>query len=254
MLITQFPTSSKAIEVGDAGGSPQDGLKRAELLAAFHDPLVVAMALVARECGATMALRRRPTYPADPVLDGVEDVVEVLGESAESLSEAAEALGEIALRFLDWLTGEPAEALARAQRREITRRTARTPLERRAVLRASYERRRATVQPGESVRSRLGHGPAPVVTWSAVPTTVGLRKITTTSRVETRRVGQYSRDVRLLLDGDLDAADFRRRWSRRKRGAGGFELEPDPDKVLVLRAEAGPPPEPFYRRRQRRAA
>jgi hypothetical protein len=206
-----------------------------------------------------MAPRRRqgrlgPEQSGDADGEVARNLAGALGETAESLGEAAESLGEIALHFLDWLTGEPAETLARAHRRELTRRTARTPLERRAVFRSSYERRKATLQPGETVHSRLGHGPAPVVTWSEVPTTVGLREITTTSRVETRRVGQYSRDVRLLLDGDLDAADLRRRWSRRKRGAGGFELEADPDRVLVLRAEAGPPPEPFYSRRRRRAA
>jgi len=183
--------------------------------------------------------RRRPV---------ASEVAEALAEVPEVLGDAALALGEAVGHLLDWLTGEPAETLARAHRGEITRRTARTPLERRAVHRAAYERRRATVQPGESVRSRLGHGAAPVVTWSEVPTTAGLAEISTLSRVETRRVAQYSRDVRLLLDGDLDPADFHRRWSRRKRDAGVFELEADPDKVLVLRAEAGPPPEPYYRR------
>lgn len=187
------------------------------------------------------------------------ELVETAGEIADELGEAAEVLGEVAheltLRFLDWFAGEPAETLVRARRGDITRRTARTPLERRAVHRAAYERRRASRHPGESVRSRLGHGTAPSVTWSAVPTTSGVVELTTTSRVESRRVGQHSRDVQVLLggaSGEEDFADlarrFHRRWSRRIRTAGGYELEADPLVVVALLAEAGPAPEPYYTR------
>ena len=200
----------------------------------LQDHVLAEMARVARESGAVMALRRRPPT--------------VAGEIVNAIDLVGDAVVEAAGRFLDWLSGEPAETLARAHRGELTRRSARTPLERRAVNRATYERRRTSTPPGESVRSRLGHGAAPLVTWSEVPTTAGLVELTTRNRTETRRVAQFSRDVRLLLDGALEPAAFRRRWTRRVRIAGGFELEADPDVVLVLRAESGPPPDPYYRR------
>jgi hypothetical protein len=99
-----------------------------------------------------------------------------------------------------------------------------------------------------------GHAAPPEVTWSGVATTEGVREITTRTRVEARRVGEYARDVRELLEGDLDLAAFARRWSRRKREAGGAELESNPNRVIVMFAASGPAPEPFYRRRLRRAA
>ena len=80
-----------------------------------------------------------------------------------------------------------------------------------------YEPRARRTVPGETVRARLGHAPAPEIVWSAVPTTSGVIEILTTTRRESSRVGSYSRDVGLLLDGDLDQVDFERRWRKRKR-------------------------------------
>jgi hypothetical protein len=113
-----------------------------------------------------------------------------------------------------------------------------------------YQSRARRTAPGETVRARLGHAAAPEVTWSEVPTTTGLREITTTNRRESSRVGLYSFHVRQLLDGDLDPNEFERKWRRRKRQAGGFELEWRADFVIALKAAAGPPPEPYYRRRR----
>lgn len=114
----------------------------------------------------------------------------------------------------------------------------------------TYDRRSARKSPDETVRARLGHAPAPEVAWSEVPTTDGLRDVTTRTRRDSSRVGLYSHDVGLLLDGDLDASDFEHKWRRRKRLAGGFELEWRASVVLAIKAAAGPPPEPFYRRRR----
>jgi hypothetical protein len=87
--------------------------------------------------------------------------------------------------------------------------------------------------------------------WSAVPTTAGLIEILTTTRRESSRVGVYGHDVGLLLDGDLDPAEFERKWRRRTRDIGpDVELEWRADVVIALMAAAGPPPEPFYRRRR----
>ncbi len=103
-------------------------------------------------------------------------------------------------------------------------------------------------------KERTGHEPPPVTTWSAVTTTEGVRPVTATTRREASRLGQYSEDVQRLLAGDLDPRDFKRRWSRRVRRAGGVELESDPAKVLAAMAAAGPAPEPYYRRHRRPAA
>jgi hypothetical protein len=81
-----------------------------------------------------------------------------------------------------------------------------------------------------------------------VPTTTGLREITTETRQQSSRVGLYSEDVRRLTYGELDVGDFSSKWRHRKREAGGFELEWDGEKVLALKAAAGPSPEPYYRR------
>ena len=114
-----------------------------------------------------------------------------------------------------------------------------------------YEPRARRTVPGETVRARLGHAPAPEVVWSAVPTTSGVIEILTTTRRESSRVGVYSHDVGLLLDGDLDSKDFERKWHRRRRDIGpDVELEWRADVVIALMAAAGPAPEPFYRRRR----
>ena len=114
-----------------------------------------------------------------------------------------------------------------------------------------YAPRAARTAPGETVRARLGHAPAPEVVWSAVPTTSGVIEVLTTTRRESSRVGIYSHDVGLLLDGDLDPRDFERKWRRRRRDIGpDVELEWRAEVVMALMAAAGPAPEPFYRRRR----
>ena len=114
-----------------------------------------------------------------------------------------------------------------------------------------YAPRAARTAPGETVRARLGHAPAPEVVWSAVPTTSGVIEVMTTTRRESSRVGAYSHDVGLLLDGDLERNDFERKWRRRKRDVGpDVELEWRAEVVIALKVAAGPAPEPFYRRRR----
>jgi hypothetical protein len=116
-----------------------------------------------------------------------------------------------------------------------------------------YEPRARRTVPGETVRARLGHAPAPEVLWSAVPTTSGVIEVFTATRRESSRVGAYSHDVGLLVDGDLDPVDFERKWRRRKRDIGpDVELEWRADVVFALMAAAGPAPQPFYQRRRPR--
>ncbi len=93
-----------------------------------------------------------------------------------------------------------------------------------------------------------GHAGSYEVTYSQVVTTAGVREVTVFDRVDARRVGDHSRDVRRLRDGGLDPSSFRRRWQRRVRRAGDVELESDPYRIIASVTEAGPPPEPFYRR------
>jgi hypothetical protein len=83
-----------------------------------------------------------------------------------------------------------------------------------------------------------------------VTTTTGIADLEFTSSVVARRVGQYERDVRGLLDGDIEPAAFHRRWTHRIRAAGEHELESDPEAVLALRFEAGPGPVQRYVRRE----
>jgi hypothetical protein len=145
---------------------------------------------------------------------------------------------------------QPPDALiAQARRGVLTRRNTLPHTKgRQAVDAVVYQSRARRTSPEETVRERLGHAPAPTVTWSEVPTTTGLREITTETRRQSSRVGLYSEDVRLLTYGELDVGDFSAKWRRRKREAAGFELEWDGEKVLALKAAAGPPPEPYYRR------
>jgi hypothetical protein len=145
------------------------------------------------------------------------------------------------------------ELLAAARSGALTKATtAKGSQGRQAVDRIKgYEPRARRTVPGETVRARLGHAPAPEVVWSAVPTTSRVIEILTTTRRESSRVGVYSHDVGLLLDGDLDSKDFERKWHRRRRDIGpDVELEWRAEAVILLMAAAGPAPEPFYRRRR----
>jgi hypothetical protein len=83
--------------------------------------------------------------------------------------------------------------------------------------------------------------------WTDVATTRGLESFETQG-IESRRTGQHMRDTRLLLEGRLEPSRFERRWRRRRREAGGFELLADADRVLELHFTAGPPPLERYRR------
>lgn len=114
--------------------------------------------------------------------------------------------------------------------------------------------RRAYESGAHLTPAQRGHEPAASVTWSAVVTTTGIRPVTTTTRVETTRVAQHAYDTRRLLEGEMNSGEFGRKWRRRVRRADGVELESDPVRVIAAFAESGPPPEPFYRSRQRRAA
>ncbi len=150
--------------------------------------------------------------------------------------------------------GKLSPELSDAARRGVLTRTntAKGTQGRQAVDHAKgYAPRAARTAPGETVRARLGHAAPPEVVWSAVPTTFGLIEVLTTTRRESSRVGAYSHDVGLLLDGDLDPKDFERKWRRRRRDIGpDVELEWRAEVVMALMAAAGPAPEPFYRRRR----
>ena len=102
-----------------------------------------------------------------------------------------------------------------------------------------------------------GHaGPYSVVFSELVTTTGVQRHVRVTSRVEGRRAGEYEADVGRLLGGHLEPRTFRSRWRNRVRTVAGFEVEATPNRVLAMKAEVGPAPEPFYTGpvRQRRAA
>lgn len=111
------------------------------------------------------------------------------------------------------------------------------------------ERARHAYEAGEHLPvEHTGHVGPYEATYSQVVTTQGALEVTVHSRVEASRIGDHAHDVRLLRDGHLDSKAFRRRWRRRVRKVGNFELESDPDRVIAAVTEAGPPPEPFYRR------
>lgn len=155
-----------------------------------------------------------------------------------------------------------AKLLAKVRRGGLTRGNTRpgTP-ERRAVYRAAYLRRVGHAeQHGYSRSQARGHpGRGQVrlseVTYDffAVPTTEGVADVTVTSSREARRVGQYLRDVRDLLEDRIDARAFGRKWRRRIRTAGDLELEPDAEAVIVMVFQAGPGPSERYRRLDARA-
>ena len=102
-----------------------------------------------------------------------------------------------------------------------------------------------------------GHAGPYSAVFSELVTTTGVHQyVRVTSRVESRRAGEYESDVGRLLGGQMELAAFRTRWKNRVRTVAGFEVEADPKRVIAMKTEAGPPPEPFYTGplRRRRAA
>ena len=153
--------------------------------------------------------------------------------------------------------------LARARRGELTRgnTTKGTPA-RSAVYRAAYLRRVKAAEERGFTRSQARGHPAKgqvsiskvTYEFSDVPTTTGIADVAVTSSREARRAGQYLRDVRDLLEDRVDATAFQRRWRRRIRTAGDYELEADAELVIVMVFQAGPAPSRRYRRTTARAA
>lgn len=139
--------------------------------------------------------------------------------------------------------------LARARRGQLTRATARTAEERRAVYRAQYVARRAAA-PDISAREALGHyGPLerPRVATFFAATNEGGRLVTLegVSAGDQRRAGRYMRAAQALVRGNYRTpsgielhgavADrhFERRFSR-WRPIAGMEVVSDPDTVKAL--------------------
>jgi hypothetical protein len=98
---------------------------------------------------------------------------------------------------------------------------------------------------------KTGHAPPPLAEFALVATTDGLAPITGTSRRENSRLGTYAHDTRELLAGEMTDREFGKKWNRRVRTVGDFELESDPAVVRVLWAISGPAPQPFYTKRRR---
>ena len=148
-------------------------------------------------------------------------------------------------------THRPVDAglLARARRGELTRTTARSAEERRAVYRSQYVSRRAAA-PDVSAREALGHyGPLerPRVATFFARTPEGARLVTVggVSAADQRRAGRYMRACQGLARGSYrtptgevltgHAADrhFARRFSRWKPIAG-MKVVSDPATVKAL--------------------
>lgn len=119
-------------------------------------------------------------------------------------------------------------------------------------------RARLAYEAGEHLPvERTGHAGPYSAVFSELVTTAGVQQhVRITDRVEGRRAGEYEADVGRLLGGHMDPAAFQDRWRHRVRTVAGFEVEADPDRVLAMKTEVGPPPEPFYTgpMRRRRAA
>ncbi len=147
--------------------------------------------------------------------------------------------------------------LTRARRGELTRRTARTPEERRAVYRAQYLARRAAA-PDVKAREAVGHyGPLdrPRVATFFADTPEGARLVTLEgiSAADQRRAGKYMRAAQGLARGSyrtpsgrwLTGADADRHFARRFarwQPVAGMRVVSDPDTVkalVVVSREAG---------------
>lgn len=93
-----------------------------------------------------------------------------------------------------------------------------------------------------------GHGRFETV-FRSLPTNQGVVDVVTIDRVEARRAGEYASDIGGLLEGNVDPEHFRQRWMARSVAIGNLRLEADPDRVIAMLTEAGPPDQPFYERR-----
>ena len=101
--------------------------------------------------------------------------------------------------------------------------------------------------------THTGHvGPREAIFAQLVTVDGAMEHVTVSGYVEIHRAAQHARDVGALATSDLTpaefdrlAADFRRRWRRRKRRVAGFELESTPRRVLTAVVDAGPPSAPF---------
>lgn len=167
------------------------------------------------------------------------DVAAALASLGIGAAEAALAISDALLLF--------AAALPPGTPGRLTRRTARTPAERRAVYRVTYRRRAARRGPGETVRQALGHRKLGAATPRAtlyverdgVP---ALLYDVELSRRDLGRAARYLSLVGQLLAGHLSPAAFRARVSRWRpitvlgppEVAGQYQFLSDPDAVIAL--------------------
>lgn len=139
--------------------------------------------------------------------------------------------------------------LARARRGELTRTTARSAEERRAVYRAQYLARRAAA-PDVRAREALGHygpleRPRVAAVFAKMPEGARLVTVEGVSAADQRRAGRYMRAAQALARGSYrtpsgvelhgEAADrhFAQRFSRWKPIAG-MDVVSDPATVKAL--------------------
>lgn len=110
------------------------------------------------------------------------------------------------------------------------------------------ERARLAYEAGEQLpTAHTGHAGPYTMVFSELVTTTGVHQhVRIKNRVEGRRAGEYEADVGRLLGGHLEPGAFRRRWRNRVRTVAGFEVEATPERVIAVKVEVGPPPEPFY--------
>lgn len=168
-----------------------------------------------------------------------EDVAAALASLGIGAAEAALATSEALLLF--------AAAPPPGTPGRLTRRTARTPAERRAVYRVTYRRRAARRGPGETVRQALGHrrpsSQAPTATIYVERD--GVPALLYDVELARRDLGHAARHLSLvgqLLSGHLSPADFRARVSRWRpvtvlgppEVAGQYRFLSDPDAVIAL--------------------
>lgn len=166
--------------------------------------------------------------------------------AAEMAGREALRAGERLARFGDLLyrAGLPKGRPSRLTRKN----TAPHSVERAAVNRVTYERRKAGRRPGETVRAALGHS-SPESRRDAVSVYVAdPARLLLGVEVDHRtaaRIGRYMEAVRRLLDGRLTDDAFKRRFARwapvvvfgPPEVAGTYLLLADPDAVRAL-AEA----------------